>query len=175
MDVCRTHPACPTGGNGGVGAWGGGAGVGGTGIDADSGTGTGGTGGTTPPDVDVIDRAQIGSYETVTFDASETILSNIPEDNAAVSHSWDFGDGTTGRGKSTTPHAKTPFGASHFGWKTGLEPATSGITIRRSNQLSYIHHQVRKRCERAANIRLLPIVRKANMLRDLRRPADRHA
>ena len=40
--------------------------------------------------------------ELVTFDASETILSNVPEDNAAVSHSWDFGDGSTGRGKSTT-------------------------------------------------------------------------
>src|SRR5476649_673593 len=25
-------------------------------------------------------------------------------------------------------------------WKTGLEPATLGITIRCSNQLSYIHH-----------------------------------
>jgi hypothetical protein len=25
-------------------------------------------------------------------------------------------------------------------WKTGFEPATSGTTIQRSNQLSYIHH-----------------------------------
>ncbi len=28
----------------------------------------------------------------------------------------------------------------YFGWKTGFEPATSGTTIRRSNQLSYNHH-----------------------------------
>ncbi len=27
-----------------------------------------------------------------------------------------------------------------MGWKTGFEPATSGTTIRRSNQLSYNHH-----------------------------------
>ena len=28
-----------------------------------------------------------------------------------------------------------------MGWMTGFEPATSGSTIRRSNQLSYTHHQ----------------------------------
>ncbi len=28
------------------------------------------------------------------------------------------------------------------GWKTGFEPATSGTTIQRSNQLNYIHHVV---------------------------------
>lgn len=28
-----------------------------------------------------------------------------------------------------------------LGWKTGFEPATSGITIRCSNQLSYFHHR----------------------------------
>ena len=28
-----------------------------------------------------------------------------------------------------------------MGWKTGFEPATPGITIRCSNQLSYIHHR----------------------------------
>lgn len=30
--------------------------------------------------------------------------------------------------------------ALKMGWKTGFEPATPGITIRCSNQLSYIHH-----------------------------------
>ena len=31
------------------------------------------------------------------------------------------------------------------GWKTGFEPATSGTTIQRSNQLSYNHHEFNAR------------------------------
>ena len=33
-----------------------------------------------------------------------------------------------------------------MGWMTGFEPATSGSTIRRSNQLSYTHHAGRNVC-----------------------------
>ena len=29
-----------------------------------------------------------------------------------------------------------------MGWMMGIEPTTSGITIRRSNHLSYTHHSV---------------------------------
>ncbi len=34
---------------------------------------------------------------------------------------------------------KKPLKGGVFGWKTGLEPATSGSTNQRSNQLSYNH------------------------------------
>lgn len=38
--------------------------------------------------------------EATTFDAAETMVSNVPEDTVATSFVWDFGDGKTGRGKS---------------------------------------------------------------------------
>ena len=40
--------------------------------------------------------------EEVSFDASETMISNVPEDNVAVSYDWDFGDGNSGDGKTVT-------------------------------------------------------------------------
>ena len=39
-----------------------------------------------------------------------------------------------------------------MGWMTGFEPATSGSTIRRSNQLSYTHHEGNcAECNRCGN------------------------
>ena len=39
-----------------------------------------------------------------------------------------------------------------MGWKKGLEPSTFGTTIRRSNQLSYIHHVDTHSSYRSANV-----------------------
>ena len=38
----------------------------------------------------------------LTFDASGTIVSNIPEDTVAVGWEWDFGDGSSATGETVT-------------------------------------------------------------------------
>lgn len=38
----------------------------------------------------------------LTFDASGSVVSNVPEGNAAVGWSWSFGDGDTGKGQTVT-------------------------------------------------------------------------
>lgn len=38
----------------------------------------------------------------LTFDASGTVVSNLPEDNVAVGWAWDFGDGETASGEGVT-------------------------------------------------------------------------
>jgi PKD repeat protein len=38
----------------------------------------------------------------LSFDASGSVVSNVPEDNVAVGWSWSFGDGTTSKGKVVT-------------------------------------------------------------------------
>jgi hypothetical protein len=38
----------------------------------------------------------------LTFDASGSVVSNMPEDNVAVGWSWDFGDGETAKGETAT-------------------------------------------------------------------------
>lgn len=38
----------------------------------------------------------------LTFDASGSVVSNVPEDNVAVGWAWEFGDGETARGESVT-------------------------------------------------------------------------
>lgn len=38
----------------------------------------------------------------LSFDASGSVVSNIPEGNVAVGWSWDFGDGETAKGETVT-------------------------------------------------------------------------
>lgn len=58
--------------------------------------------------------------------------------------------GRAGKG-SPEKQKKVSFSRDPFGWKKGLEPSAFGTTIRRSNQLSYIHHVIRS-SYRSANV-----------------------
>lgn len=40
--------------------------------------------------------------ESITFDGTGTIVSNIPEDTVVASYRWTFGDGSTGSGATAT-------------------------------------------------------------------------
>jgi PKD repeat protein len=55
-----------------------------------------------PIPVVVVSPSAPEAGESVDFDGSGTIVSNIPADTVAVSYRWTFGDGTTGSGASTT-------------------------------------------------------------------------
>jgi hypothetical protein len=52
-----------------------------------------------------------------------------------------WGESKTARGERHGPF-------SYLGWLTGIEPATFGITTRRSNRLSYNHHDAGNRRDR---------------------------
>ena len=74
-----------------------------------------------------------------------------------VFHLLFLGLCTTPGGKvgTKTQHPRHPKAWSNckerrnMGWVTGFEPATSGTTIRRSNQLSYTHHKTHDSLERS--------------------------
>ena len=48
------------------------------------------------------------------------------------------------KGRRPTAETERSIPGSELGWVTGFEPATSGTTIRRSNQLSYTHRILRR-------------------------------